>query len=141
MQPEFSKAFEGLSKVNLKGGIVSKVVIGAICAIFALATVAVAASNVWISAAAIGMIFTLALVMFWRVINFADRHPQAALLEGAEFLAHEQIVHAAKSMPDLPLGDLEQIQPEEVEGPAADPELAAVPDQEVIEPPTDRGQK
>jgi len=50
----------------------------------------------------VGGILLLAFVIFWRLINFADRNPQAALLEGAEFIIHEQIVHASKYLPSIP---------------------------------------
>jgi hypothetical protein len=40
--------------------------------------------------------------MLWRLINFANDNPQAAILEGAEFLIHEQMELAAKGIPHLP---------------------------------------
>jgi hypothetical protein len=40
--------------------------------------------------------------LLWRLISFAERHPQAALFEGAEFLAHEQMIMGMKSTPVLP---------------------------------------
>lgn len=123
-------AINGVSKVTLRGGVVGKVTFAVVIVSLALAAIAWSIANIWLSAAALCMVFTLALVMLWRVINFADRHPQAALLEGAEFLAHEQIVHAAKSLPNFSPQQIEQVQPEAVEGPSADPQLAQRPDDE-----------
>lgn len=127
----FDSAINGLSKVTLRGGVVGKVTFAVSLVSIALAVIAWAASNIWISAAALLMIFVLAFAMLWRLISFADRHPQAALLEGAEFLVHEQIVHATKNLPSILISEIEQTQPEAVEGPAANPELAQIPDQVV----------
>jgi hypothetical protein len=80
--------------------------------------------------AALVMVFLLAFTMLWRLINFADRNPQAALLEGAEFLVHQQIVHATKTIPSLPFPSLEQVAAEPIEGPSGDQRLAQIPDQE-----------
>src|SRR5664279_1278498 len=35
------------------------------------------------------------------LVSFADKNPQAALLEGAEFLLHEQITLGTKAQPQL----------------------------------------
>lgn len=123
------RAIEGLSKVTLRGGVVGKVTFAVVAVSAALGAIAWSVSNIWLSSAALAMVFALAFVMLWRLINFADRNPQAALLEGAEFLVHQQIVHATKSIPALPLPKLEQVQPERVEGASADPGLAQIPDQ------------
>ena len=95
----FDRAIDGLAKVTLRGGVVGKVTFAVVLVSLAMAMIAWTVSNIWLSAAALGLVFVLAFSMLWRLINFADRHPQAALLEGAEFLVHEQIVHASKSMP------------------------------------------
>lgn len=124
-------AINGLSKVTLRGGVVGKVTFAVVFTSLAIAAISWSVANVWISAAALCMVFILAFVMLWRLISFADRHPQAALLEGAEFLVHEQIVHATKSLSSLPAQLIEQVQPEVIEGPSADPQLAQQPDEEL----------
>jgi hypothetical protein len=137
----FDRAIDGLAKVTLRGGVVGKVTFAVVLVSLAMAMIAWTVSNIWLSAAALGLVFVLAFSMLWRLINFADRHPQAALLEGAEFLVHEQIVHASKSMPTLPAREMEQVQPEVIEGPAANPELAEIPDQEAPALPNAREQR
>lgn len=127
----FDRALQGLAKVTLKGGVVGKVTFSVVAVSLALASIAWSVQNIWLSVGALSAVFILAFAMLWRLINFADRHPQAALLEGAEFLVHEQIVHASKSIPHIPVGATIQTQPEPVQGPAANPELAQVPDQDV----------
>ena len=136
----FDRAIDGLTKVTLRGGVVGKVTFAVVLVSTALGAIAWSVSNIWLSAAALTMVFTLSFVMLWRLINFADRNPQAALLEGAEFLVHQQIVHATKALPTLPLPQLEQTQPEPVEGASADSTLAQMPDQEPTTLPGDGGQ-
>ncbi|TXT19439.1 MAG: hypothetical protein FD138_4336 [Planctomycetota bacterium] len=123
-------ALQGLSKVRLPGGVVGKVTLAVIAVSFAMAAIAWSFQSVWLSAATLGCVFLLAFTMLWRLINFADRHPQAALLEGAEFLVHEQIVLGTKSNPILQIDPSDRMQPEVVEGPAADPRIALSPDTE-----------
>jgi len=79
--------------------------------------------------------------MLWRVINFADRNPQAALLEGSEFLMHERMVHSSKSSAVLPLSEIEPVQPEPIEGPDANPEIAEIPDEDVFFSENEGGQE
>lgn len=123
-------AFAGLAKVTLRGGVVGKVTFAVVAVSVALAWIAWSAHNVWVSVGAGVLIFLLAFPMLWRLISFADRNPQAAILEGAEFVLHQQIVQAAKGIPSLPSGEV-RMQPEAIEGPAADPILAQQPDQEI----------
>ena len=99
---DFSQIFEGISKVKLRGGVVGKVSTVLICVSAAMAAIAWSIQVIWVSVLALVFVFALCFVMLWRLINFADRNPQAALLEGAEFLAHEQIQLGMKSSPTLP---------------------------------------
>lgn len=130
---DFDRALEGLIKVTLRGGLVGKVTFSVVVVSLAMATIAWSVKNLWLSLGALAAVFLLAFVMLWRLINFADRNPQAALLEGAEFLMHEQIVHATKSNPTLSAEATVQVQPEAIEGQLANPEIADIPDEEVIE--------
>lgn len=125
------KAFDGLAKVTLRGGVVGKVTFAVGFVAFALASIAWGAKNVWISAGAVVAIFGIAFTMLWRLINFADRNPQAALLEGAEFLVHEQMAHAAKGINVIPINQVQQVEAESAPGIATDPALAQLPDVEV----------
>ena len=99
---DLSQLFEGISKVKLRGGVVGKVSIVLICVSVSMAVIAWAASLAWVSVLALILVFTLCFPLLWRLVNFADRNPQAALLEGAEFLVHEQIRLGMKSSPVLP---------------------------------------
>lgn len=125
----FDKAIEGLSKVTLKGGVVGKVTLSVIVVALSCALIAWSVRNVWLSAAALAVVCLISFTMLWRLISFADRHPQAALLEGAEFLVHQQIVHASKTTPVVALVETAPMQPEPVLGSAANPQIAQQPDE------------
>lgn len=126
----FDKAFDGLAKVTLRGGVVGKITFAVSLVAFALATIAWSAKNVWISAGALGLIACIAFPLLWRLINFADKNPQAALLEGAEFLVHEQMAHAAKGINIIPMNQIQQVEAESSVQVATDPALAQLPDVE-----------
>ncbi|WP_130925967.1 hypothetical protein [Pseudomonas cedrina] len=126
----FDKAIEGLTKVTLRGGVVGKITFAVVFTSLSFALIAWSVKNIWISAAALAAVFLLAFSLLWRLINFADRNPQAALLEGAEFIVHEQIIHASKSHHTLTAEEKKPIQPEPIEGSSANLEIALLPDQE-----------
>ena len=92
-------ALSNVSKIRLPGGMVGKVSTVLIVACVAMATMAWSVHVVWVSVVAIALLFVLCFVMLWRVISFADKNPQAAILEGAEFLLHEQLMLGTKATP------------------------------------------
>ena len=94
-----------VSKIKLSGGVVGKVCTVLICIALAVAIIAWSVKVVWVSAIAIGMLFVLCFPILWRIVSFADRNPQAAILDGAEFITLEQLRLGTKAHPQLPLGD------------------------------------
>jgi hypothetical protein len=102
MEIDIGKMINSVSKVTLKGGIFAKTCTVLIIVSLSFFGISYFAKNIWISAAAIGLIFILTFIILMRLINFANKNPQAAILEGAEFLVHEHIQLAAKGIPNLP---------------------------------------
>lgn len=102
MDMDFSKMIQNVSKVKLQGGIFAKASIVLIVISICISSIAGLTGNIWVSCGAIGVIFILTFVILWRLINFANNNPQAAILEGAEFLIHEQIKLAAKGIGSFP---------------------------------------
>lgn len=90
---------ERLSNVRLHGGVVTKVTRVLIVASASMAAIAWSAKLWWVSLMALVFVFGLCFPMLWRLINFADKNPQAALFEGAEFLAHERLTMGTKDAP------------------------------------------
>ncbi len=102
MNIDVGKLIENVSKIRLKGGIFTKASTVLIVVAVSIFGIAALAGNIWVSGAAIGLIFIMTMVILWRLINFANKNPQAAILEGAEFLVHEQIQLAAKGVESIP---------------------------------------
>lgn len=129
---DINKALDGVSKVTLRGGLASKIIAMIIVTIIALVILTFAPQNHFTYIIA-GGILIIVLPAIHRLINLADRNPQAALLDGAEFIAHEQIVHFSKTERQLTNDDKKPIQPDNIEGEFANPQIAAQPDQESIQ--------
>ena len=97
-----SKAIEGVSRIRLKGGLVGKTCMVLIVVALATAAIVWAVRDVWSCRIALVLLPALVFVLLWRVISFAGNHPEAALLEGSEFLIHQQMLLATKDVPELP---------------------------------------
>jgi hypothetical protein len=119
--------FKSVSNVKLRGGVVGKVCTVLIVASLSMAIIAWAVHVVWVSILALVFVFVLCFPLLWRLISFAEKNPQAALFEGAEFLAHEQMHLGMKSTPVLPPSP--SLTPPGAAQPAAeDIQRAAIPD-------------
>jgi hypothetical protein len=112
-----------VSKIKLKGGVVGKVSVVLIVVALAMAAIAWSVRVPWISVVALVLLFVLSFVMLWRLVSFADKNPQAALLEGAEFLVHEQITLGTKAQPKLQIDMNQQEQAAPLEILPSDPSV------------------
>lgn len=85
-----------LERVKLGRGVVGKLTnIG--LAFFGIIAIVVARSdNPWIMGGAIVSAVAAFGFFVYRVTEFADKHPEAALLEGAEFVAYKKLQMSAK---------------------------------------------
>jgi hypothetical protein len=119
-----------VSKIRLKGGVVGKVSVVLIVVSASMLGIAWAVRKPWISVIALVLIFILVFPMLWRLINFADKNPQAALLEGAEFLVHEQITLGMKALPVLPPDTESPTQPAPLNISPSDPAVSQADDPE-----------
>jgi hypothetical protein len=101
MLEEITKTLGQLSNVRLHGGVVGKVSLAVIVGSCALGAIGVATHNPWVQGACVLGILGLATPLLWRLIGFARANPEAALLEGAEFLVHTQLTLASKNQPEF----------------------------------------
>lgn len=123
----FTKLFEGFFKIKF-GGVVGKITLMVGITVVALASLG------WIGGFRIRflvalLIFVLTTIAIVKVIKFANANPQAALFEGAQFLAHERLVHASKSAPELQADTGDRSQPKEVQESLRDQQIALQPDE------------
>lgn len=96
---DLDKIMQSVSKIKLKGGTVGKICYVLIFIALFMTTIALIMRNIWVSFMALSLMFILVFTFLWRLISFANQNPQAALMEGAELLIHEQIKMGTKNQP------------------------------------------
>jgi hypothetical protein len=98
-------ATDTVSRVRLGQGVVGKTTLAVLFVLAVLGIVAWRLTDTW-PLLAIGLAAVLVFVLYLkRTMDFADRNPAAALLEGAEFLKWQQTELAAKNMLIPPRSD------------------------------------
>jgi hypothetical protein len=102
MSLDIDKLIASVSQIKLKGGIFAKAAAALIVMSICVLGAAILCTNFWISVIAIVSIVLPVFILIWRLLNFADKNPQAAILEGAEFLVHEKIQLAMKDVVSIP---------------------------------------
>lgn len=86
-----------MAKATLKGGIVGRLNMTMWVAIIAIAGICIYSGNLYLQGGGVVSIVLLVLQLGNRLINFANKNPAAALLDGGEFVAHQgQILMANK---------------------------------------------
>ena len=128
MHMDFDKILQRVGGVKLRGGIFGKMTWAVIVICVCVTILAHATENLYILSATIFLMMAFALYFFNRLLNFAEKHPQIAILDGSEFLVHEQILHAAKGQEVIPL------QPSAIDHAQADIEFSALEADEAATP-------
>lgn len=100
---QIEKILERVGKVKLQGGIFGKLTWAIIVVCICVTVLAYSTDNLYIVSCAIAAILVFAFLFFNKLLRFAENNPQAAIMDGAEFVMHEQIVHAAKGEGNLPM--------------------------------------
>ena len=121
---------EKVSKVKLSGGVVGKVCTTLIIVALSTAVICWSVGQVWVAILALVLLFLLSFVMLWRVISFADKNPQAALLEGAEFLVHQQLAYGSKENPEVDVSDQPRLTEPQIEE-LPSPEIQSEEDEQI----------
>lgn len=131
---EFLKqSTEGASKVKLPGGIVGKISYILMAALGAIAVIGFSTKSEIFGFIALGVIPIIVLLPVWWLIRFAEKRPEVAILEGAEFLVYHQIELAQKGVGILPDAPPEPPEGTERLPSPQDIEVAMLPDPEPSE--------
>lgn len=85
---------DAIAKIKLPSGTAGKVCMMVITVAIAFAAIVIAVRNPWIALVALVLLSALALVLGLKVIDFADRHPDAAILEGKHLIDYAQVERA-----------------------------------------------
>ena len=88
---DLAKTLESVKSIKLQGGIFSKssliIIVLAICT----ASVCIFTKNVWVSLILTLSVLGIAFYTIKRCLDFAEKNPQAAIMDGAQFLLHEKM--------------------------------------------------
>lgn len=103
MNVDFGKLIKNVSSVKLGKGIFGKTATILIVLIVTFGFIAWSAHNVWVCIGALILITFIVTLILLRLIGLAEKTPQTVILEGAEFILHQQIEIASKGMPTLPI--------------------------------------
>jgi hypothetical protein len=117
-----------IQKIKIPGGMVGKISGVLMITAIAVAAMVVSTRNIWVALVAIVLLLAVVLVLGLKLIDFANTNPQAALMEGAEFLLHEQITLGTKSHPVIPDNPANRTEP---------PPALPAPDNGIGTDPTD----
>ena len=101
MNLDFGKLIKNVSSVKLGKGIFGKTATVLIVLIVTFGFISWAAHNVWVCIGALILIAFIVTLILLKLIRLAEKTPQTVILEGAEFILHQQIEIAAKGMPTL----------------------------------------
>ena len=98
----FDKAIESIKTIKLTGGIFGKTTLLLIVLCLSMGVVSIKIGNIWLALTLMILISGLSFYALKRCFDFAERNPQAAIMEGSELLAHERIVHGMKDDKSFP---------------------------------------
>ena len=130
---DFDKALENLKTIKLTGGIFGKTSLVLIVLVVCSAAVSIKVDVWWVPLALMLPAMGIAFYTLKRCLDFAESNPHAAIMDGAELLVHERIIHGRKGqdvLPDLPLAmdhEPPQILPQELDRPDPVPLAAPLP--------------
>lgn len=92
----FEKIFESLKAVKLHGGVFGKTSLICIALIVGVSTVCLKIGVGWIALVLMILMMFVVIYAIKRLMDFAEDNPFAAIMDGAELLQHERIVHETK---------------------------------------------
>lgn len=93
----FEKAIENLKSIKLSGGIFGKTNLLLLVLTVCVSSVAWKIGSWWFALIVLLILMGLIFYAIKRCFDFAMHNPQAAIMDGSEFLVHERIVHGIKN--------------------------------------------
>ena len=92
----FEKALESVKTIKLTGGIFGKTSLVLVVMCICITATTIKIGTWWFSLILMLPMMGLIFYALKRVLDFAEANPQAAIMDGAELLVHEKIVHGMK---------------------------------------------
>ena len=100
---DFDKVFESIKTIKLTGGLFGKIILFLIVLCITIGIVSIEMGNLYFAVGLMLSMIGLAGYTLKRCFDFADRNPQAAIMEGADLLTHERIFHETKGNTEIPI--------------------------------------
>lgn len=97
----FDKALENLKSVRLTGGLFAKIVPVLIVLCISITWVCLKNGTWWLPISLFLPVLLLFYYVFKRLFDFADANPHAAIMDGAELLSRERLLHGQKGEENL----------------------------------------
>ena len=97
------KALESAKSIKLTGGVFGKTTLLLIILCLCVGTLCFKLNIWWMTLILVLPLMTIVTYVVCRCLNFAEKNPQAAIMEGAELLMHERIVYGMKGVSELPV--------------------------------------
>lgn len=121
--------WNGISQMKLNGGMSGKVTAMVLGVSFLITSMAIVTRNDWIIGGAIAGILMFAFISCNRLINFANKNPEAAILEGGEFVRHQELLLASKDGGTIRASAMPYVEATPATLTPAEQETLALPDQ------------
>ena len=99
----FEKTLEIIKSIRLTGGVFGKTTLLLIVLCVCVAAISYKIATWWLALFLMIPLMGLVFYSLKRCLDFAEKNPQAAIMDGAEFLVHEKIIHGKKGLEELPL--------------------------------------
>ena len=99
---DITKALERLKSINLRGGIFGKTTTLLVVLCICVSAVSITTRVWWMALVLVLPLMAMVFYALRRCFDFAENHPQAAIMEGAELLVHEKLLFAQKYQTEDP---------------------------------------
>lgn len=93
---DFEKALDSVKTIKLTGGIFGKTSLILVVLCICVSAISIKIGTWWFSLIVMLPMMMLIFYSLKRVLDFAEQNPHAAIMDGAELLVHERIVHGMK---------------------------------------------
>jgi len=103
---DFEKALESLKTIKLTGGIFGKTTLLLVVMCICVATVTLKIGTWWFALILMIPLMSIVYYALKRCLDFAEKNPQAAIMDGAELLVHERIIHGTKEQQVIPIQEV-----------------------------------
>ena len=92
-----TKFLEFIKTIKLTGGTFGKTYVFLIVLCICVTSIVNWLGSLWLAGLGVMAVSANVFYAIKRAFDFADKNPQAAIMEGAELLDHERLVYASKS--------------------------------------------